>query len=347
MSPRAPSIADLARAAGVSNSTVSRALRDNPVISAEVRGRIQQLAHEMGYTPNAVAQSLQTQRTHTIGLVCTSIADPFWADVMQGVEEVARPAGLSVFLGTSHHDPAQELVAIETFRRRRVDGLLVADSRISRQYAERLLQADVPTVLINSQAEGQSALVHSVAVDDYHGARIAVEHLLQLGHRAVGYLGVGNRPRSNTRRLAAYRDALSAAGIVPQQRWVVIAPEEDEVHADDVAAGQAIVHALLDAGVTAIFCYNDMLAVGALMTCRDQAVAVPRDVSVIGFDDIPLARYVTPPLTTIYQPRHDLGRYAMRMLLALLEGRPGTRHVLTPTLVQRASTAPPNAPATA
>lgn len=296
----------------------------------------------MGYTPNGVAQSLQTQRTNTIGLVLTSIADPFWADVMQGIEAVARPAGLSVFLSASHNDPAQEMLAIETFRRRRVDGLLVADSRISRQYSERLRQADVPTVLINSQAEGQPALVHSVMVDDYAGALIAVEHLLKLGHRRIGYLGAGNRPRSNARRLAAYHDALTAAGVVADPRWAVVAPEADDAHADDVAAGQRFVHALLDADVTAIFCYNDLLAVGALLSCHERGIALPDTLSIVGFDDIPPARYVTPPLTTIRQPRRELGSHAMRMLLELINGRTATSHVLTPTLVQRDSTAAPD-----
>lgn len=335
----ATSISDLARAAGVSHSTVSRALRNSPLISAEVRERIQQLAQAMGYTPNAVAQSLQTRQTRTLGLVVTSIADPFWADVMQGVEEVARPAGFSVFLSASHNDPEQEMVAIETFRRRRVDGLLVADSRLSRQYAERLRQAEVPTVLINSQVEGQHALVHSVMVDDYGGAHTAVQYLLQLGHRAIGYIGAGNRPRSNTRRLAGYRAALNGVGIADRAGWVVVAPEEDAVHADDVAAGQALVHPLLNTGVSAIFCYNDMLAVGALMACRDHGIAVPQDLSIIGFDDIPLARYVTPPLTTICQPRRDLGSRAMHMLLDLWHDRPVASQVLAPTLIPRASTA--------
>ncbi len=125
------SIEDIARAADVSHSTVSRALRNSSLISVEVRERIQKLAREMGYTPNAIAQSLQTQQSMTIGLVVTSIADPFWGDVMKGVEEVARAAGFGVFLSASHNDPDQEIAIIKTFHRRRVDGILVAASRIT------------------------------------------------------------------------------------------------------------------------------------------------------------------------------------------------------------------------
>src|SRR2546425_590213 len=182
------SIQDIARAAGVSHSTVSRALRDSPLISVDVRERIQHLARETGYTPNAIAQSLQTRRTNTIGLVVTSIADPFLSDVVRGVEEVTRAADFSVFLSASHNDPAQEMVVIETFRRRRVDGILVASSRITNEYKKRLAHVRVPTVLINSQAESQDDLLHWVSVDDYKGAQLAIEYLLQLGHRSIGYL---------------------------------------------------------------------------------------------------------------------------------------------------------------
>ncbi len=338
MNRRSVSIDDIAHVAGVSNSTVSRALRDSSLISAEVRAHIQRLAQEMGYTPNGIAQSLQTRRTNTIGLVVTSIADPYFGDVMKGVEEVARPANLSVFLSAGHNDPDQETTVIETFHRRRVDGVLVASSRISDQSLQQLARVQVPIVLVNSNAEGQLEFLHSVAVDDYLGARLAVEHLLGLGHRAIGYLGAGNRPGSNRRRFEGYRDMLLAAGVPHNDAWVVIAPVEDTLHEDDVAAGQALLHPLLAAGVTAVFCYNDMIAIGVLMACREQGIAVPHGLSIVGFDGIESARYVTPPLTTIHQPRVELGRVGMQMLLDLLEQRPVQNHILAPTLVPRGST---------
>jgi LacI family transcriptional regulator/LacI family repressor for deo operon, udp, cdd, tsx, nupC, and nupG len=150
------SIADIARAAGVSHSTVSRALRDSPLISGEMRDRIQRLAQEMGYTPNALAQSLQTRHSHTIGLVVTSIADPFFTDVVKGVEEVARPSRFSVFLSASYNEPDQEAAVIETFHRRRVDGIIVASLPIRSNAEERLSRIKVPTVLINNEAEAGS-----------------------------------------------------------------------------------------------------------------------------------------------------------------------------------------------
>jgi LacI family transcriptional regulator/LacI family repressor for deo operon, udp, cdd, tsx, nupC, and nupG len=341
MKQRTISIEDIAEAAGVSHSTVSRALRDSPLISADVRERIQHLADELGYVPNAIAQSLQTQRTNTIGLVVTSIADPFLGDVVKGVEGVAQRAGLSLIFSTSQNDPQQELVVIESFHRRRVDGILVAASRISSHHAPQLMRMRIPTVLISSQAEEPSPLLHSVAVDDYSGARRAVEYLVQLGHRSIGYLGVGNRPQSNRRRLEAYRDALAAAGVAQHDAWIVIAPSEDELHEDDVAAGQTLLPPLLAAGVTAVFCYNDMVAVGVLLSCRDHGIAVPQQLSVIGFDDIPVAQYVSPPLTTIHQPKLELGRAATHMLLQLLDGQTVQDRILTPVLVPRASASAP------
>lgn len=334
------SIADIAKVAGVSHTTVSRALRGSPLISEGTRERIQRLAGEMGYTPNAIAQSLQRRRTSTIGLVVTSIADPFLSDVVKGVEEVARAAGFSVLLSTTHNDPEQEMAVIETFHRRRVDGILVASSRITSEYKKRLDHIRVPTVLINSQDDSQDELLHWVAVDDRVGAQLAVEHLLQLGHRSIGYIGISSRPRSNRQRLQGYQSALAAAGIPSRASWVVITPTTEASHEEDVAAGQASLPCLLDAEVTAVFCYNDMIAIGVLTACQEQGIAVPQELSVIGFDDIRMASYVTPPLTTIHQPKVELGRLATQVMLDLLNNCPGRNHVLQPTLISRASTAP-------
>lgn len=341
------SIADIARAAGVSHSTVSRALRDSPLISPDVRRRIHALATEMGYTPNALAQSLQTRRSHTLGLVVTSIADPFFTDVVKGVEEIARPARFSVFLSASYNDPDQEMAVIETFHRRRVDGILVASLRISSNYEERLSRIKVPTVLINNEAQAGGQWLHWVMVDDRRGAHLATDHLLRLGHRAIGYLGVDNRPRSNQQRLDGYRATLAAAGIPPQAGWVAMPPAPGDGEGSgrqaeelrDVAVGRALLPVLLAAGVTAVFCFNDMVAVGALLACQERGIAVPGDLSLVGFDDIDLARYMTPPLTTVQQPRVRLGNMATQLLLDLLAGRLVQNHVLPPNLIERASTA--------
>lgn len=338
------SIEDIARAAGVSHSTVSRALRDSSLISAEVRERIQEMAREMGYTPNAIARSLQTKQSSTIGLVVTSIADPFWGDVMKGVEEVAREAGFSVFLSASHNDPDQEIAIIESFHRRRVDGILIAASRMIGTNNKHLDSFRVPTVLINGQAESKSELeamvLNWVSVDDCKGAQMAVEHLLELGHRSIGYIGTSNRPRSNQQRRLGYQRVLEAATVPYRDEWVVISSGNEASHEEDVAAGQSSLPLLLAAGVTAIFCYNDMIATGVLLACRTLDIAVPEELSVIGFDNIKMASYVTPPLTTIHQPKIEMGRIATQVMLDLLHHLPVQNYVLPPSLILRASTAP-------
>jgi len=338
---RAVSIQDIAGEAGVSHATVSRALRNSPLISADVRERIQRLARDMGYTPNAVAQSLKVQRTRAIGLVVTSIADPFVGRVVRGIEDVAHRANMSVFLSVSYNDPDREMEVIETFHRRRVDGIISAAAQISGRYAEQLARTVVPTVLINQQAEAPAELLHSVDVDDYEGAQRAVGHLLDLGHRRIGYIGAGNRPRSNRHRLAGYRDALRTAGVEPEEIRIRISPAGHRFHTEDVADGAALVTELISTGVTAVFCYNDMIAVGALLACRDRGIAVPDRLSVVGFDDIEAAQYITPPLTTIHQPKLRLGQLAMEMLLDLLAGRPVKNHVLPTELIRRSSTSAP------
>jgi LacI family transcriptional regulator/LacI family repressor for deo operon, udp, cdd, tsx, nupC, and nupG len=332
------SIEDIAQAAGVSHSTVSRALHDSSLISVDVRERIQQLARQMGYTPNAIARSLQTQRTNTIGLVVTSIDDPFFGDIVKGVEEVTQDAKLSVVLSTSHNDPEREMSIIETLHQRRVDGILVAASRISRVHKDRLDRIQVPTVLINNRVESHHKLLHWVTVDDRKGAKLAVEHLLQLGHRSIGYLGVESRPRSNQQRLEGYQKALAAAGISRQDAWVAIASGSEASLEEDVAVGQSLLPRLLETGITAVFCYNDMVAIGVLCACREQGIRVPEELSVIGFDDIKMADYVTPALTTIHQAKASLGRLATEMLLDLLNARPVRNRILAPTLKLRAST---------
>lgn len=325
-------IKDIARAAGVSHTTVSRALKDNPAISAETRARIQQLAGEMGYTPSAVAQSLLSSRTQTIGMVITTIADPFVAEVVEGVESVAQAANYSVFLTTSHNNPDQEIAVVETLHRRRVDAIIVTSSRVGSLYRSRLDQIKIPVVLINNQEEGE--FFHSVSANDIQGAQLAVEHLIRLGHRNIGYIGAPNRPRSNRRRQSGYQKALTQAGIHFDPKWVL----QLQVEAD-FERGRAGVELFLNSGITATFCYNDIIAIGLLMACQQKGIRVPNQLSIIGFDNITATQYVTPPLTSVYQPRLQMGKTAMQMTLALLNNKDVQDHILPCKLIIRKSTA--------
>lgn len=327
----AVTIKDIAKVAGVSHSTVSRALKGHPAISAETTSRIRKLAQEMGYIPNIVAQNLLAQRTQTVGMVITSIADPFITRVVDGVESVARSAGYSVFLGCSQNNPEQEMTVVETFHRRRVDAIIVTSSRVGSLYTSQLDQIQVPIVLINNQ--GQGKYLYSVAVDDTQGAQLAVEHLIALGHRRIGYVGIESRPKSNRRRLEGYQTALKERGISSEPDLIFVAGE-----GVDFERGKKGAEILLTRQVTAAFCYNDMIAIGFVDGCRQQGVAIPEELSVVGFDDIEVASYVTPALTTIHQSRLQLGQLAMEMALDLLDGQLVFNQRLPCHLVSRQST---------
>lgn len=324
-------IKDIAKIAGVSHTTVSRALNGNPAISFETTERIQQLARQMGYVPSAVAQSLLSRRTQTIGMVVTTIADPFIVQVVEGAEKIAQEAGYSIFLNTSHNNPEQEMAVVETFQRRRVDAIIVTSSRVGSLYSSQLDQIKVPIVLINNQEEGE--FLYSVAVDNFQGAQLAAEHLLRLGHRRIGYIGASDRPKSNGQRLAGYSVALAQAGLAPDS-MLIVSPEAGS----DLERGRAGLETMLAAGATAVFCYNDLIAIGLLLACHQQGLAIPQELSIIGFDDIEPAMYTTPSLTTIHQPRFKLGQLAMTMTLELLEGQDVQDQILPCDLMVREST---------
>jgi DNA-binding LacI/PurR family transcriptional regulator len=287
----------------------------------------------MGYVPSTVAKSLRVNQTWTIGMVLATISDPFMGRVVEGVEQVAIEAGFNVFLSTSQNDRKREIAVIEVLQQRRVDGIIVIASHLFDRYRQYFERVQVPIVIIDEQEPG--GVIHSVAVNDASGARLAVEHLIGWGHHRIGYVGVTNRPKSNEYRLKGYRDALEAAGIAFDPDLYFCSTEIKE-HAKQ---GEASLQPLRAAGATAVFCYNDMTAVGLLAACHKFGLAVPDDLSIIGFDDLDIAVYTIPPLTTIRQPRFELGRRAMQMMLKLLDGEMPENQILPGELVVRQTTA--------
>src|SRR5437667_1173896 len=201
------SIYDIAKKAGVAPSTVSRALEDHPRIGAATRKRIQELAREMDYVPSTVAKSLAASKTWSIGMVLATISDPFMGRVIEGVEHVAIEAGFNVFISTSQNDRQREIAAIKMLQKRRVDGIIVIASHLFHQYPRFYGRSKVPIVIINEQKPGES--MHFVTVDDVHGAKLAVEHFIALGHCRIGFVGFTNRPPSNQHRFKGYQDALT------------------------------------------------------------------------------------------------------------------------------------------
>ena len=327
------SIKDIAEMAGVSHSTVSRALQGTGRMSDETRARILALADELGYTPDALAQSLVRGRTKTIGVVVTTIADPFVAGIIDGIEEVAGKAGYTVLLGASHMDPAREMAVVENLRQRRVDAVIVTASRVGSFYSEHLRRFGVPIVLVNNMVE--SEYLYAISCDQVEGARQATAHLLSLGHRRIAFVGSPFRKHSSRQRRRGYEIALMDAGISLAPN-LMVTPTEDQ----DVAVGREAMKMLWPYRPTAIFAYNDLTAIGIMMAARDMSIAIPRDLSLVGFDNIEATEFVTPPLTTVHQPREEMGRAAMQMVLDLLQEKTINNRILTCKLMIRASTSP-------
>ena len=329
------SIKDIARVAKVSHSTVSRALHNSPLVSHETAQRIREIAREKGYRPSAVARSLVTRRTKTIGVVVTRIADPFIAEVVNGIEEVANDHGYSVFLANSNANPDREVKVVHSFHERRVDGILVTASRVGALYMPLLTEMRVPIVLINNQHPGE--FVHSVMIDNVTASSQATEHLIQLGHKRIAYIGDQYGFQSDTERFAGYRRALEIADVPFLPELIA--------HGDGNAeGGMHAMQKLLETvdPPTAVFCYNDMSALGALRSIRAKGMRVPDDISVAGFDDLFIASYTNPALTTISQPMKQMGSTAMEILLKLFNGATSQNNIkVQGQLIVRESTARP------
>jgi LacI family transcriptional regulator len=325
-------IADVAREAGVSSMTVSRVINDKDDVSPATRQRVLEVVERLGYRPSGIARSLATQRTRTLGLVVPDVANPFFSDVVRGVEQVAYAQGYNVFLCNTEEKPERELAVLQSLEEKRVDGLVICSSRLAEEELQAFVRRNRFTVLVNRQVAGDRS--RSVMVDDESGGKLATQHLLATGHRSIGFLSGPPASHSGQSRAKGYRDALKAAGVQPRVDWT-------RPCAPAVEGGQTTARQLLTAHpeLTALFCYNDLVAVGALQACADLGLDVPRDLAVIGYDDIPLAGLVTPPLTTCRVARHDLGGQAVQLLLDHIDGcQAGCGQVvLHPELIVRAS----------
>ncbi len=330
---RQPSIKDIARIARVSHPTVSRALQNSPLVNAKTAERIRKIAKESGYRASAVARGLVTRRTRTIGLVVTTVADPFTSEVVSGIEQTANDHGYSVFLADSNADPHRERKIVQAFAEQRVDGIIVTSSRVGALYLPLLSEMMVPIVLINDQHPG--AFVHSIMIGNVEGVRAVAEHLIGLGHKRIAYIGDQYGYQSDTERFAGYRETLDAAGIPVLPELVVRGDGKPEagMHAMDELLA-------LSQPPTAVCCYNDMTALGAMRSIRSHGLSVPDEISVAGFDDLFVASYTQPPLTTVRQPMRRMGQLAMENLIKLMSGEESVVRIkVKAELVVRESTA--------
>jgi LacI family transcriptional regulator len=325
-------IADVAREAGVSLMTVSRAVNGKDGISEATRERIQEIVTRLGYRPSDIARSLVTDRTGTIGLVVIDNSNSFFSEIARGAEHEAYEQGYNVFLCNTEEDIEREQTILRSLEEKRVDGLLLCSPRLDTPLLLSAVKRHDAVVMINRP------IIHPhvgrVAIRDECGGQIATEHLLSRGHRNVGFLAGPERSHSGQLREKGYHLALEQAGIAPHPEWVRRSLPVVEFGRE--AALDLLTH---QPEITALFCYNDLSAVGALQACAHLGRRVPDDIAIVGFDDIPLASLVTPPLTTCHIPLYDLGNQAMRMLLRRINGctEDCDEIVIEPELIIRAS----------
>jgi DNA-binding LacI/PurR family transcriptional regulator len=327
-----PTIKHVAERAGVSTATVSRVLAGGDGVSEELGGRVREAMRTLNYHPNRIARNLRARTTRTIGVVIPNIENPFFTSVVRGIENVLQAADHTLLLGNADEDAGHEQVYLRTLRAEGVAGIIfvpVSDTPAAyRQY----LDAGVPFVAIDRSPDGLG--IDLVTVANASGARAAVRHLIDLGHRHIGLIGGPTHYSTANERKAGYEEALAAAGL-PRPPQLVRHGDFRE------AGGYDSMNALLDEAETptAVFVANNLMVLGAIRAIHERGMRIPSDIAVVGFDDMPWAMSLQPPLTTVAQPTYELGATAARMLLARLRepDRP-VRHIMLETrLVVRAS----------
>lgn len=323
-------ITDVARRAGVSTMTVSRVVNNKGEVRPETRSRILQVIAETGYRPNAIARSLITQKTMTIGLVVPDLTNPFFPDVVRGAEDEAFKQGYTLYVSDIAEQPDREAQVLERLEASRVDGVIVCASRLPDEQLIELLSHQQAAVVINR--ETPISVAGMVCNDDTYGAMLAVHHLLQTGRKRIGMLTGPPASRAGRLRSRGYENALSVTGHEVRSGW--LEPCESNEH-----GGYSGFKRLLKRhkNLQAVFCYNDLVALGALQAAQEMGLRVPDDVALIGYDDIRMAALATPPLTTLRVNRYGLGMAAFQMLLARIEGKQPPAVLLRPELVVRQS----------
>jgi len=323
--------------AGVSRSTVSRVINGHPSVSGEVRERVWNVIRETGYQPHAAARSLVTRRTQIIGVIIPeSVArlfvDPFFPLLLGGITATCNTRGYHLMLSLFNGPANPEELYRRLVHSGHLDGVVVASARLDDPLVCRLLQDEMPFILVGRHVDDR---VRYVDADNVGGARMAVEHLIRLGHRCIGAITGPLGTPAGADRLIGYRRALEASRIAVQEDLVV----EGDYSKGSGATGM---QQLLPAQPSAVFCASDSMAIGALETIREAGLRVPDDIALVGFDDVPVATAVEPALTTVRQPIEGLGTMAAELLLNLLENppdgqAPGQRIILPAKLIVRDS----------
>lgn len=331
-----PTIYDVAKVAGVSTATVSRALNGTGQIAPATQTAIEQAVAELGYRPNAIARSLVTKSTQTIAFMLPDITNPFYASLVSGIQQLALKRGYTMLLCTTEGDPQREEQYLNLLRGSQVAGALVDGLVLPPEQIARIVEEGFPIVCLDRDIN--SPLVPLVQVDNRLGAQLATEYLLSLGHRVIAHVAGAPELRISEERATGYTKAIAAAGVDPDEGLIAVG-------GFTVEGGYEATQALLAARpqVSAIFAANDLSALGAINAIAATGRRVPDDVSVVGFDDLRLSAFMSPPLTTIHQPAHEIASCATQILIDLTHGREVRKlhYLFEPKLVVRASTSAP------
>jgi DNA-binding LacI/PurR family transcriptional regulator len=335
-------IYDIARAAGVTATTVSNVLKGKGSVSEATRARVLHLVEKMGYHPNLVARSLVKGRTGIIGLVVHSLSNPFFAEVTTTAERLAYAAGLRIFVNTllAHDETGQQM--LKDLVLRRIDGLLIYASSAAPSTLELIKSVQLPVVSFLHESTEEPLISPSVSFDFTQGGQLAAEHLVSLGHRRIGILNSytvqeDGKP-GHPLRLISFEKVLAEHGLE-------VLPEYHQAGRDRMEEGRAAGLRLLSQPnpPTAVFAANDSMAIGLISAAWELGFRVPEDLSIVGFDNLSLGQYVTPPLTSVAIDMEVLMTQAVNLLLQAMEGQPVTSPPLLPArLVIRGSTAPPS-----
>ncbi|MBN1920113.1 MAG: LacI family DNA-binding transcriptional regulator [Anaerolineae bacterium] len=310
-----PTLADIAEAAGVSLMTVSRVINNKAGVSEDLRQEILGLVTEMGYHPNQIARGLVTSQTTSVGLIVPDNTNPFFAQIARGVEDAAYEHAYSVFLVNTVEDPIRELEALDSLWQKDVDGLIWCSARVSAEELGVQLRRFPAVVLLNRELEVPLSHVMTLNVHDYRGARVAVTHFVGQGRQRIAFLNGPSHSLSAHRRLQGYHAGLTTANLPLDSILEGCCPPDTE---GGYEAALALLKRCPD--VDAILAFNDLVAVGAMQACQALGRNVPKDIGIIGFDDIPLATIIKPQLTTLHVNLMHIGKIAMRALFDMVEG---------------------------
>jgi DNA-binding LacI/PurR family transcriptional regulator len=337
-SRRAPTMEDVAREAGVSRALVSLVMRERPNVSAERRRRVLDVAARLGYRPNAMARSLASRRTKTVGVILDDLRNPFFAEIAGGVEDHASEAGYQLLLAAGGRSSRRERAALGALLEHRVSGLILVSPRMPAADIAAAA-AEAPLVMVGRGL--RNADVDTVLINEAHGTGLVLDHLVELGHERIAHVDGGSGAGGPQRR-SAYLRGMRARRLA---RHALVIGGDFTEEAGVSAAGELLARPELP---TAIFAANDMVAAGLLGGFDRAGVDVPGDVSIVGYDNISIAHLAHVSLTTVDQPRTEMGRLALELLLDRIDNRRRSElRLIEPSLVVRSTTAPPRSLAAA